>query len=268
MKIALSDRLTSYAYIIQAAALACSAHHSQQVHSKVGTRRFKSARFRTRHSIDEIYRCLGPIYFRRAYRMSYRSFWRLHDLLEAKIYDVASKVRGYIRKGEHGRGENYSCPPVPNGVITTSMRLGIALRYFAGGSPYDIMVKFGVSHTSIFESVWIIVEAINLFRGMDILYPSDHNIQKKIAMGFCGASKVKFNRCAGAIDGILIWMHKPTFKDAEEAGVGQKKFLCTRKNKFGLNCQAVCDVRGRMLDISVTYGGSSCDCLAFVASDL
>ncbi len=41
-----------------------------------------------------------------------------------------------------------------------------------------------------------------------------------------------------------------------------------KKNKFGLNCQAVCDFCGQILDISITYGGSSSDCLAFEASDL
>ncbi len=31
----------------------------------------------------------------------------------------------------------------------------------AGGSPYDIMVKFGASHYTPFESIWIIVDTIN-----------------------------------------------------------------------------------------------------------
>jgi hypothetical protein len=63
-------------------------------------------------------------------------------------------------------------------------------------------------------------------------------------------------------------MHKPSLKEANATGVGQKKFLCGRKNKFGLNCQAVCDVQGQIIDISITYGGSSSDCLAFESSDL
>ena len=109
---------------------------------------------------------------------------------------------------------------------------------------------------------------MNNFLAMKIEYPSDVNKQKQIARGFCDASKVKFDCCAGAIDGILIWMHKPSLKEADGAGVGQKKFICGRKNKFGLNCQAVCDVCVRILDISITYGGSSSDCLAFEASDL
>jgi hypothetical protein len=40
------------------------------------------------------------------------------------------------------------------------------------------------------------------------------------------------------------------------------------KNKFGLNCQAVSDVHGRILDILIPYGGSSSDLLAYKASDL
>jgi hypothetical protein len=198
--------------------------------------------------------------------MSYDSFWRLHNLLELKIEEAAAIVQGYTRKDTHG--ENWSAPPIPNGIISTSVRLGIAIRYFAGGSPYDIMVKFGVSHTSVFDSVWIIVEAVNALPVMKIEYPSDVEVQRQIAKGFRDVSKVKFDCCAGAIDGILIWTHKPTLKDAKAAGVGQKKFLCGRKNKFGLNCQAMCDVGGRFLDISITYGGSSSDCLAFEASDL
>ena len=45
-------------------------------------------------------------------------------------------------------------------------------------------------------------------------------------------------------------MHKPSLTQAEFAGVSQKKFLCGPKQKFGFNCQAACDVRERILDIS------------------
>jgi hypothetical protein len=268
MKVSLHDQLSYHASIVQAAALASSKYFYSQsgVRRRAATRLGKSARKRVRRSVAKIYHCLGPIYFCRAYRMSYDSFWRLHNLLEVRIEEAAAKIRGYTPKDVHG--ENWSAPPISNGAISTSVRLGIAIRYFAGGSPYDIMAKFGVSHTSVFESVWMVVEAVNNLPAMNIEYPSDVEEQKKIARGFCSASKVKFDCCAGAIDGILIWMHKPSMKEAEAAGVGQKKFLCGRKNKFGLNCQAVCDVRGRILDMSMTYGGSSSNCLVFESSDL
>ena len=57
-------------------------------------------------------------------------------------------------------------------------------------------------------------------------------------------------------------------KETKKAGVGHKKFLCGWKHKYGLNCQAVPDCRGRIIDISIKYGGASSDCMAFEASDL
>jgi hypothetical protein len=71
-----------------------------------------------------------------------------------------------------------------------------------------------------------------------IEHPADHEKQKEIASAFYNASSAGFDSCAGAIDGILIWTQKPSEKDAAKCGLGQKKFLCGRKNKFGLNCQA------------------------------
>ncbi len=101
-----------------------------------------------------------------------------------------------------------------------------------------------------------------------IEYPKSHFEQKMIAKGFEEKSDVGFFNCAGCVDGLLIWTLKPSEKDAQMSGVGQKKFLCGRKGKFGLNCQAISDVRGRILDISIIYGGASSDCLAFEGSDI
>jgi hypothetical protein len=114
--------------------------------------------------------------------MKYESFWHLHDLLEAEINEAAAKIRGYSQSNAHR--ENWSAPPVPNSAISTIVRLGIKLRYFAGGLPYDIMVKFGISHSPIFDCVWIVVEAINSVSVTKKEYPSDVEEQKKIARGF------------------------------------------------------------------------------------
>ena len=35
--------------------------------------------------------------------------------------------------------------------ISTKCRLSMALRYFAGGCPYDIMQNHGVSYQSVFD---------------------------------------------------------------------------------------------------------------------
>jgi hypothetical protein len=39
-------------------------------------------------------------------------------------------------------------------------------------------------------------------------------------------------------------MHKPNKKEAKILKVDKKKYFCGCKHKFGLNCQAVYDVRG------------------------
>jgi DDE superfamily endonuclease len=223
--------------------------------------------------MNEIYKCLGPIYFRRAYRMSYTTFWVLCEKLETGILSaVASRAtrRRAITTVATRDYEGYkdNGPPIPNGSIPTSVRLACALRYLAGANAYDLMTTYGVSHTTVLESVWFVIHAVNMEPSFHIEYPDDHDKQHEIASEFCKASGVEFDNCAGAIDGILIWIHKPSEKDAADSGMGQKPFLCGRKHKFGLNCQAVSDLRGRFLNLSINYGGSSSDCLAFEASDL
>lgn len=209
---------------------------------------------RRRRSVRDVYRELGSIYFRRAYRMTYISFKRLAALLRPLI----SASTGY-------KGTPRYCP---NGPIPPDVRLACAIRWFAGGSTYDIMTTFGVSHTDTINSYWYVVDAVNQHPGFTISYPDDHDKQRSIAAGFAEVSSAGFGCCSGAVDGIMIWTHKPSMKDCFNVGCSPGKFLCGRKKKYGLNCQAVCDVRGRFLDISILYPGSTSDCLAFEGMSL
>jgi hypothetical protein len=118
------------------------------------------------------------------------------------------------------------------------------------------------------DSVWYVVHAVNTTSEFKIEYPSCEVEQTRIATGFERVSEVGFSNCAGAIDGVLIWMQKPMLKEAKRVGVDQAKYLCGRKSKFGLKCQAVSDVNGKILDLSIAYGGSAADRVAFEASDL
>ena len=51
--------------------------------------------------------------------------------------------------------------------------------------------------------------------------------RKIIVACFEKASLVGFNTCAGAVDGILIWMQKPNIKEAKRVGVDQKNIPLT-----------------------------------------
>ena len=80
-----------------------------------------------------------------------------------------------------------------------------------------------VSHTDFFDSVWYVTAAItNNCKEFDISYPSSPEEQRKIAEVFRSKSGVNFDKCAGAIDGILIWISKPSEKDAKKTKIGKK----------------------------------------------
>ncbi|GFH48493.1 hypothetical protein CTEN210_04969 [Chaetoceros tenuissimus] len=208
---------------------------------------------RIRRTMPSIYREMGENYFKRAYRMSYTSFRILFREIKQVLYEKLYKTEG--KQG-------------PSGRIPLASRLGIGLRYFAGGDPYDISISYGVSHTSVFDTVDAVVDAVNEHDNFKIMFPSDHDEQRRIAAEFQAKSKVGFSCCAGAIDGMLVWIHKPTKAECEKAKVDERKWFCSRKNKYGLNLQAICDSRKRFLDLSILFGGSSSDLISFESSPI
>jgi hypothetical protein len=155
-----------------------------------------------------------------------------------------------------------------NGLVPSSTRLAVAIRFFAGGSPYDLSGLFAISVKEVYRSVWVIVDAINNCHELRIEFPSDHAEQKKIAMGFKAKSVPGFDCCIGAIDGILIWTECPSAEDCLLAKCGPLKFMCGRKRKFGLNMMATVDSDGRFLNVQIAHPGSTSDYLAFGTSTL
>jgi hypothetical protein len=81
--------------------------------------------------------------------------------------------------GKKGIPRNYQ-----NGPISPDVRLACAIRWFAGGSAYDIMRTYGISHTDTINSYWYIVDAINKHPAFVIRYPTDHDKQQFIAAEF------------------------------------------------------------------------------------
>jgi hypothetical protein len=130
------------------------------------------------------------------------------------------------------------------------------------------MTMFGIARAEISKSTWIVVDAINHCSDLPIEFPRDHGEQHELALQFKKKSSADFDCCVGAVDGILIWIQSPSAKDSEDSAVGIRKFLCGRKHKYGLNCQAICDARGKFLDMSMVMPGSLSDALAFELSTI
>jgi len=87
-------------------------------------------------------------YSRQYYQMENHMFWKLHRILHKKI-----KNPTVTRKRKHGSP--------PNGKISSSIRLSCALRYFAGGEAMALALVHGISHSDVFNSVWLVVDAIH-----------------------------------------------------------------------------------------------------------
>ena len=191
--------------------------------------------------------------------MDETAFWRLCRLIRPYM-----SVQKPVSKGRGARKKNGA----KNGVIPTPTKLSAALRWFAGGSAYDIAVAHGISHTDVFRAVWRVVDAVNKCPELSFNFPEDYPSQWKIAEGFFSNSKAGFTQCCGAIDGILIWMEKPSDISCEEAKCGPKKFFCGRKKKFGMNLQGTVDHHGRFLHMSIWHPASTSDYLAFSTMDL
>jgi hypothetical protein len=101
---------------------------------------------RRRH-IRLLFRELGYSNACQAYHMRPFIFWKLCALLRNKLEQNYNDPR-FIHR-------------IPNGPITHFARVSMALRYLAGGQAMDIALVHGVSHSEVFESLWLVVDAIN-----------------------------------------------------------------------------------------------------------
>lgn len=209
---------------------------------------------RQRKTVEEVCRGLGAEEFRKFYRMSYHSFLKLSTMLEDGIKTAM---------GCYGLPRTYI-----NGCICHTVRLAIALGYFSGVRLQAMVQIYNVGLTDARYSLWAVVDAVNQHNGLKIEYPTDHRVQREIAKKFENYSRAGFKGCAGCIDGLLIWISKPSRAECEKTKVDSEKYFCARKGKFGMNLQAICDVRGRFLDMSITQGGASSDYLAFIRSPI
>lgn len=193
--------------------------------------------------------------------MTEDDFWSLLRTLHPFLGGTRRPAKGSTKKHTNG---------AKNGLVSSATRSSVALHCFAGGSPCDIDIAHGISHSSVFVSIWKVVDAVNKSdnKASEIKFPTSHAEQQKTARGFKRKSDAPFDCCVGAIDGMLLWTEKPWNVDCVMAQCQPKRFFCGGKKKFGLNSQAVCDSCGRITDVSIMHPASTSNCLSFATSPL
>ncbi len=90
---------------------------------------------------------------------------------------------------------------------------------------YDIMLVHGISLQSVYNSVWGVVDAINVTAELKYQVP-DHEQQGEIAAGFCARSGAGFDSVVGAIDGLIVCTIMPTLSECKHMNCGQANFRC------------------------------------------
>ena len=213
---------------------------------------------RTRKSVIGMWKELG-CYAEKAYRMSLQSLKTLHSILKSALrdeFDVKGRSRG----------------KTPNGDISTILRLSAAIRFFAGGSVYDIMLSHGLGKQSVYKSVYGVVNAVNAtaalaFNDNNAEFPS-HDEQREIAAGFKAKSAADFDKIIMALDGMLVWTTQPSEADCDDMKIGERLFHCYRKDKFGFLLMAGCDHETRFRWADIRHPASTSDYLAWTNTEV
>ena len=72
--------------------------------------------------------------------------------------------------------------------ICSKIGLSAAIRYFAGGDPYDIMLTHGISDSGVYTSIWGVIDCVNRCKSLAFRFPN-HEEKTRILRGFkcsCG----------------------------------------------------------------------------------
>ena len=102
-----------------------------------------------------------------------------HDVYSFSILygDLIDELKSKFLTGRsHGR--------TPNGSIQTKLKLSAAIHYFPGSSSLDVMPAHGMTHASVYNSAWGVVDAVNktsslIFNANSAQFPS-HDEQDEI----------------------------------------------------------------------------------------
>lgn len=145
--------------------------------------------------------------------------------------------------------------------------VAIALRYFAGGSYLDLIRRSGISKQGIYSCVHRVVKAVNSTSEVGhVEFPTTLDECHAFAAEWAELSgpsgdRGLFNTAIGMLDGILVRIKAPSIPRAEDYRSGHKK-------AYGVNVQACCDARLRIMFLSCKTPGKTNDLKAYRKSDL
>ena len=84
--------------------------------------------------------------FKLRYRLNFDSFMDLLHILRADLVVSNEKQARFTKWGQ---------------LVMPEVKLAMALRFLAGGSPLDLKLIYHVSTSFVYDSIWLVVDAVN-----------------------------------------------------------------------------------------------------------
>ena len=91
--------------------------------------------------------------FKLRYRLNFDSFMDLLHILRADLVVSNEKQARFAKWGQ---------------LVLPEVKLAMALHFLAGGSPLDLKLIYHVSTSFVYDSIWLVVDAVNKHLKMEL----------------------------------------------------------------------------------------------------
>ena len=187
--------------------------------------------------------------FKQRYRLTWPAFRKLMDIIRADLMVTDEKQARVAKCGE---------------LIRPEVKLAIALRFFAGGSPLDLKLLYHVSKTYVYQCIWLVVDACN--KRLEVVFPID-DVGKLRQLEAEFRAQSRGGIWAGqvaCIDGVHFAIRSPSNSDVDNA----LKYHVARKDEYALLCIAMCDAKRRINFYDISQAPTTHDSLAWECTAL
>ena len=150
-------------------------------------------------------------------------------------------------------------PLSPRMGLSVEKKLEITLYLLKDTESITVTANaFGVSAPTVSKTIRSVCNAINTNLGPRYLkLPRDNELYETVDNLF--QERFGFSQVLGAVDGTHIAINKPT-----ENSQGYFSY----KMKYTLNVQAVCDAKGKFLDVDIRWSGGTHDTKVYAKSHI
>ena len=182
--------------------------------------------------------------FKLRYRLNFDSFMDLLHILRADLVVSNEKQARFAKWGQ---------------LVMPEVKLAMALRFLAGGSPLDLKLIYHVSTSFVYDSIWLVVDAVNKKLKMEFPLNDTDKLATLEAEWRARARCPGWVGQIGALDGVHFPMKAPTSTDVPDP----TRYHVARKDKYAILAMAICDAQRRFLWINMSQTPNTHDSTRF-----